>query len=501
MELSAQAAVPVAGPSPRAVRAFWVFVGLGLFAIVATGATRVAPNLTLAAVVGGLTLVAARRFLLAWTTMLGLIVLVILFIPIRRYTLQAGIPIPLEPYRVIIAGVALAWAGALLIDPQVRLKPTGLTGPVLTIWVAVLCSLALNPGKVAPITGDVIKAVTFFSSFFFVMYFVSSVVDRRSVVDAFVKILVGGATVLAVLAVIEWRTGYTPFDHLQQYIPVLDFQPQNVPATPGRGGHARAYGSAQHAIALGAALVLLMPLALYLFRRTRSKLWIGCAGLIVIGSLATGSRTAVIMLVVELCVFLRHKPTHTKRLLPLLLPLMVAIQFVMPGALHSFKASFFPQGGIVAQENGVGAGRPDSGRLTHLGPAMKQWLQRPFFGQGFSTRLTSTHDVKMTDNILDNQWLGSLLELGAVGVFGLAWLWIRIGRRLRSAAKGVDDDWSWLLISLAAGMTAFVIGMVTYDAFSFTQVTFLQFILIGLSVAALRLTPERGPRELDPAID
>ena len=40
----------------------------------------------------------------------------------------------------------------------------------------------------------------------------------------------------------------------------------------------RARGSAQHPIALSAALVMLVPLAFYLYQRYRRYFWLGCAG-------------------------------------------------------------------------------------------------------------------------------------------------------------------------------------------------------------------------------
>ena len=38
---------------------------------------------------------------------------------------------------------------------------------------------------------------------------------------------------------------------------------------------------------------------------------------------------------------------------------------------------------------------------------------------------------------------------------------------------------------MAAGVAAFAIGMLTYDAFSFIQVTFVLFILMALAASAV----------------
>ena len=44
-------------------------------------------------------------------------------------------------------------------------------------------------------------------------------------------------------------------------------------------------------------------------------------------------------------------------------------------------------------------------------------------------------------------------------------------------------------MALAAGVAAFAVGMFTYDAFAFIQVTFLLFIFVGLWSAVLAAPP------------
>jgi hypothetical protein len=69
-------------------------------------------------------------------------------------------------------------------------------------------------------------------------------------------------------------------------------------------------------------------------------------------------------------------------------------------------------------------------------------------------------------------------------------------RRFGREAKKDDSARGWLLISLAAGICAFGVGMFTYDAFAFIQVTFLLFIFVGLGSALLaeRPTPLQATR-------
>ena len=43
-------------------------------------------------------------------------------------------------------------------------------------------------------------------------------------------------------------------------------------------------------------------------------------------------------------------------------------------------------------------------------------------------------------------------------------------------------------------MTAFAVGMLTFDAFSFIQVTFVFFILLGLAASAVLAPWPEGPK-------
>ena len=90
-------------------KALWIVLGVGITIAVATAGVRLQANPILGAMVAGLVLVSYQHVLLAWRTLLALILLVILFIPIRRYTVGGNMPIELEPYRIVIALVLACW--------------------------------------------------------------------------------------------------------------------------------------------------------------------------------------------------------------------------------------------------------------------------------------------------------------------------------------------------------------------------------------------------------
>jgi O-antigen ligase len=202
------------------------------------------------------------------------------------------------------------------------------------------------------------------------------------------------------------------------------------------------------------------------------------------------SRTGIIMLLVVGAVFFWLRRAETKRFLPLLLPALVVVQIALPGTLGALQSAFFPEGGIVASEQ-QGSNTGGSGRLADVGPTLSEWSQRPLVGQGYGTRVVSGEEPNA--RILDDQWLASLLETGILGVAGWFWLFRRSVRRLARAAKTDASPRGWLFTALAASILAFAVGMLTFDAFSFTQGTVLLFVLLAFGTVALRQAPESSP--------
>ena len=261
------------------------------------------------------------------------------------------------------------------------------------------------------------------------------------------------------------------------------------------------FGPSEQPIALGAALILILPLAVY-FARTSGRRWWVAALLVLLGAMASGSRTAVVMLAVEVIVFLRLKPKETKKLWPALIPAVLVLHFALPGTIGSLRSAFFPKGGLIAEQSTLAANANPllaGGRIRELKPMLSEASEKPLFGEGYGTRITGFQSPDRNAPILDDQWLDTVLEFGFVGLAAWVWLIVRAGRRFFRASRTSEhtgDD--WLFAAFAACVTGFGVGMLTFDAFSFTQVTFIFWILLALSATLLRIA-KRPPMSDAPA--
>ena len=483
-------ALPAAG-SRRTVAAW------GLFAILAAlAAIAVLDNPTsrVGAAAGACVcfvavVVANQRRLFAWHTMLATIVLVLLLIPIRRYSFVSGLPFNLEIYRLLLFVAGALWVAALLIDPAVRFRRSIMDLPFAVLGFVYLASLAACGSRLSQpgLTTAAIKQVLVFLGFLLGYFLITSLVVRFEDVEALLRVLVGGGAVVAFFSLVEARTDWNAFDHLAVLLPFLQHSGQLSADALARGGHLRVVASAEHPIALSALLVMLVPLGAYLGDRTRQRRWWLATILLLCAALGTLSRTGVLMLGVTLVVLTVLRPAEMRALFrrtrKFILPLLVAVHLALPGTIGTFKDLFFSNGGLVAQESG---GQVGSGRVASFGPGLQVVGQHPLLGIGYGTRITDTESPYKNSFITDDGWLSTAMEAGVLAV--LAWLGIFLSFlvRLGRASRRDRTARGRLLAACAASTTAFAVGMATYDALSFLQVTFALFIVLALGTVAYR---------------
>jgi hypothetical protein len=424
-----------------------------------------------------------HRALLAWPVLVCLVTASVLFVPVGRYSLSIDLPLGIDLWQLALFAVAFLWLGALLVDPAVTLRRTPLDAPIMLIVGASLGSVAVNYGRVAPLASAVLKALIVFLSLIVLYYFVSSVVTTRARILAVTQFIVAGTAFVAFFSVIEQRTGFNLFDHLQSVFPVLEFQ-GSEPFL--RDGLLRAFGSADHPIALGVLFSMMFPLG-FALAKSRSNYWWIPTLVILVGVMATASRTAVMAMVAVGIVFLWLRRDDVAPLLPLLIPMLILIKLAAPGSIATIKNSFLPESGPgLLQEQSMLAADPTliSGR-ANFKPKLIEGMHRPLLGQGLGTRQTGADNPLRNAPILDNQWLGSFLDIGLLGVAGWLWLFGRIVRQLGRIARMRGSPDGLLAAGFVASVTSFAVSMLTYDALAFPQATITLWVLLALAGALI----------------
>jgi polysaccharide biosynthesis protein PslJ len=439
---------------------------------------------------------------ITWPNAIGAFALVIWLIPARGYRLPITLPFNLEPYRIVLAALVLALLAAVF-SGRARFEFLGFGAPLAILAGTATLSAILNYESLSGVPGEgAFKSLSYYLGFLLVFVLVASTIKTQAAMDTAVRALVIGATIVAASAIYESRTGYNPFDHLAEWIPALIRESRAVFEL--RGGSLRAYASAQHPIALSAALFMAFPLALYLIGRAqtrlRAQLWGVAAAVCAMGAVATISRTTVIMVVAILAVGLWVRGRQVLRFWPLLLVLPVAIHFAVPGALGGIYRAFDPQEGLTSDLT-TRSGESGSGRLADIEPGLNVWSESPLYGNGIGTRVTSGEAGAAQTALgaegavifFDNEWLGTLVQLGILGIVGTVWLvfgsLVTVGRFARRV-RGPRSD---LAAACAAAIGAFGVSMFVFDAFAFVQSTIVFLMIAAIGLQARRL----GPRPAD----
>ena len=433
-----------------------------------------------------------------WRIMAATLILVVWFIPIRTYSLPVDLPFNLEPYRLFLLALVFAWLVGL-VGGHSQLSAWG-QGSAVILFTAVLFATQIvnfedvNAGSTEP---EALKSLSYFLSFVIAFMLVTSTIDSAPGLDKLVRALVAGAGVVAVAALYDSRLSYNVFEHLHEWVPVLDFTPREV--VEERGGRLRVYGSAQHPIALSVALLTAVPLAIYLAGRAasvlRARAWGVVAVVCVAGGLATVSRTTVIMALAMILVAFWLRGKALLRFWPLLLVLPVVVHFIAPGALGGLYKSFFPKEGLVTSLEGR-AGQLGSGRFADYGPGFDLWIQSPLLGTGIGEQTVpsdlppgAVSGAAETELIFDNQYLNSLVTTGALGLVAVVWfVWGGVLKLARAARRrrGQPSD---LLVACSIAAAGFGASMIVFDAFYFVQCTLFFFMIVAIGFRARALSP------------
>ena len=305
------------------------------------------------------------------------------------------------------------------------------------------------------------------------------ILDRASL-DRLLRRLTLIGSIMGVIAEVQNLTGVDirPF---YAWIPGLSFN----------GGYdflfagevPRVASTAGHPIEFGVVMVLLLPFALHQALHAASDVarrrWF-VVGFIALGIPLSVSRSAIVGLVGAGIVLVIAWPQLRSRRALMLLPVfLIGIRLIAPGTLGTLKSGFVQYGSDPSVQ----------GRTQDYGLVGRYIREHPFFGRGFATFLPDRYIL------LDNQYIGGMIEIGLVGMAVLVGVFITAMVCASIAGRRCSDPAGRQLgHAFIASIVAAMFGMATFDALGFSMFTGLLFLLIGCAGAFWRITKE------DPAV-
>jgi O-antigen ligase len=300
----------------------------------------------------------------------------------------------------------------------------------------------------------------------------------RDRIDYVLRSLCWGSTVMALVALTQFMFRVDLTTHLK-LPPLLVFQQDLIGFDErGGGGLVRVAGTAGHFIEFSVLMVIGLVVAIHYARFSTTR-----RGRQIYGALAmvqaavipiSLSRTGVLALAAAILLFILVWPLRTTfNVLVIGFFLAALIQVGKPGLLGTLRALLF------AGENDPSV----QGRLEDYAFVAPYIKERPWFGRGIGTWLPELYQL------LDNQWLVTLVTTGIVGVAGLALFFlvgiVVAGRVRRFAGSERDRD---LAAVLAVTIGVAAVSAFTFDALYFSTYFITVHLLLGLAGALWRLT-------------
>lgn len=284
------------------------------------------------------------------------------------------------------------------------------------------------------------------------------------------------AGIVAVLGLVQYLTGQLWVDRLT--IPGL------TPSTfsgelGGRAGFARPSGTSTSPIEYGVVLALTLPVVIVLAAgQHRQRLLFRVLLIPMIASIYFSvSRSAYLCAFVGVAVLALSWNRRQRLLAFLVLLVTTAAMYVsVPGLL----------GTILGLFSGAGEDPSVASRTGSYDIAAVFIANSPVLGRGFGTFLPKYW-------ILDNGYLGLLIEGGIIGLAGLLALIVAgLFAARRAGQWSSDPDDQQMARAVMASIIAAAAGLAFFDTFAFPQSAGGMFLMLGLAGAMRRLKAPSG---------
>jgi O-antigen ligase len=292
---------------------------------------------------------------------------------------------------------------------------------------------------------------------------------------ALLKVLVCSAVFVALFGIIE----YLLHRDLSNYLLIPGLQQKGwVPDVENRGDGIRVVSTTSHYIELAAYLALVLPFAIHLAvfaRQPKNRwLWIAAAAIIFGGIASTISRTGIVAVAI---MFVALVPLWTWRMRYNIGIVMGAVLTAGIAASPGLFRTLFHLFDAPSQNSSIEV------RYERYPLAFKYISERPWLGRGTGTWVSPQYQI------MDNQWLETLLSNGIVGAVAYTAMHITAITVAWMALKRSDDrEVRHLCAALISTQFMGLIVAATFDSLAFLTFATTLALTIGLCGTVWRLT-------------
>jgi O-antigen ligase len=289
------------------------------------------------------------------------------------------------------------------------------------------------------------------------------------------KVLVVSGTFVAAFGVVEYLTQRDLSDYL--VLPGLQAKGW-VPVLEDRGGAVRVASTTSHYIEMAAYLALILPFAIHfaIFSRRPQRRWMAILAAVIIaaGIASTVSRTGIISLVIMMIALIPLWTWRMRYNIAVLVTILLAGgAAASPGLIHTLLHLF----DNPTQNSSIAV------RYARYPLAFKYIGQRPWLGRGTGTWVAPQYQI------MDNQWLETLLSNGVIGAVAYAAMHITaITVAWMALKRSPDREVRHLCAALISTQFMGLVVAATFDSLAFATFATTLALTVGLCGAVWRLT-------------
>jgi hypothetical protein len=412
------------------------------------------------------------------------LIAMLFLVPIDSVTLPGGLPFDARPDRVLLVVAFLTWALVLAVGAPGRRAGEahryGTFEVLLLVFVGLaIMSVALRLDAlhaVGEASGAAKRLVLLTTYVAFYLFIVANV--RTTEVPAFVRLVVGLATLTAIGTIVELGTQYNVF-----YEAAAALAPPGTVVAPhadlvAPGGRPDITGPARHGLADCTLLAMVLPLAVVGSRWApgrRERLLYGLAALIIfVGSVATVRRSGVILPFVASSAVVLLGGRRMVPVAAVFVVLLLALPLAAPDTIQALAAQF--SAADAAAQRSIG------GRTADYAAVWPDVRHGALLGRGFGTYEAARY------RFLDNQYLGLLIGTGFIGAAAFVAMVLAAGGIALRVGLSSWGPTAWVGLATFGAILAFLLANALFDALAFPHAPYGFFLLAAFAVIARRAT-------------